>query len=138
MYLDYKTTRYKDKIYKSYLIVESYREKGEVKKRPLWKIGKLTDNQVAQIKLICKSQTDKEFAVTELKNVIPLQSKPYLELAVVNELWNQGELSRVFRTNITKGDLPTPLVARVLTINRCVDPCSNYSIPPMDKKNRRI
>ena len=49
MHLSYKTAKYKDTIYTSYFIAESYREGGKVKKRVLWSIGKLTDSQKEQI-----------------------------------------------------------------------------------------
>ncbi len=51
MHLSYKTARYKDTIYKSYFLAESYREGGRVRKRNLWSLGRLTDAQVAQINM---------------------------------------------------------------------------------------
>ena len=54
MHLTYSTSNYKEKKYKSYSIAESYRDGKKVRKRPIWKIGKLTDKQAKQIRLICK------------------------------------------------------------------------------------
>ena len=54
MHLSYSFSTYKGKKYKSYAIAESYREGKKVKKRNVWPIGKLTDQQAAQIKLILK------------------------------------------------------------------------------------
>ena len=58
MHLSYKTAKYKDTIYKSYFLAESYREGKKVKKRVIWPVGKLTDIQVSQISMICKTMTD--------------------------------------------------------------------------------
>ncbi len=54
MHLSYSFSRYKEKKYKSYAIAESYRVGKKVKKRTIWPIGKLTDQQAEQIKLILK------------------------------------------------------------------------------------
>ncbi len=58
MHLSYRVSKYKDKSYKSYAIAESYRDGKKVKKRIIWKIGKLSDEQARQIRLICKVAKD--------------------------------------------------------------------------------
>ena len=128
MHLSYKTARYKDTIYKSYFLAESYREDGKVKKRNIWPIGRLTDTQVAQISMICKALTDPEYVVTSLDQIAVAESKPFLDMKVAGALWDEWRLSRAF-SDSTQGNLPTPLVAKILTINKCVAPCSHYSIP---------
>ncbi|WP_169703433.1 hypothetical protein [Candidatus Kuenenia stuttgartiensis] len=55
MHLTYSDSKYKGKTYKSYSIAESYRDGKKVRKRILWPIGKLSDIQAEQIKLICKT-----------------------------------------------------------------------------------
>ena len=52
MHLNYSTSEYKGQTYKSYSIAESYREGKKVRKRVIWRIGKLTEQQAQQIKLI--------------------------------------------------------------------------------------
>jgi len=129
MHLSYKTSRYKDKVYKSYAIAESYREGGKVKKRTIWNIGKLTDKQRDQINLICKTISAPGQVITTLENIVVPESKPYLDIAVVNALWEKWKLSKAFGNHITNSELSTPLIAKILTINKCVEPCSCYSIP---------
>ncbi|MBU3916670.1 transposase, partial [bacterium] len=60
MHLSHSVSKYKDKSYKSYAIAESYRDGGKVKKRIVWKIGKLSDEQARQIKLMCKVTKDEQ------------------------------------------------------------------------------
>ena len=129
MHLSYKTAKYKDNVYKSYFIAESYREGGKVKKRVLWPIGKLTNFQKEQLRMICKTMSDPQQVLTTLDNVSVLESRPFLDLAVANALWDKWEFSKAFRDPVSQSDLSTDLIAKILTINKCVAPCSHYSIP---------
>jgi transposase len=129
MHLDYQTSRYKGKIYKYYHIAEAVRKDGKVKKNRLFPLGTLTDEQAQKIRLICKVISNPDEQVTTLANIVAQESVSYLDVAVVNHLWESWQLSEAFRFDITRGQLGTDLIARVLTINRCLDPCSHYSIP---------
>jgi transposase len=129
MHLSYSTSKYKGRVYKSYSIAESYRDKKTPRKRTIWPIGKLSDRQADQIRLILKVVQSQDEVVTRLKDVVVKDSKAYLDIALVNDLWDHWQLDQAFDTEVTKGDLPTHTMARILTINRCTDPCSHYSVP---------
>jgi transposase len=129
MHLSYKTSKYKAKVYKSYSIAESYREGNTVKKRTIWSIGKLTDLQALQIRKICQIMSDPEKVLTSIEDIVVQKSKPYGDLAIANALWDEWKLSKAFTYNPTDSELSTDTVAKILTINRCVAPCSHYSIP---------
>jgi len=135
MHLSYSFSTYKGKKYKSYAIAESYREGKKVKKRTIWPIGKLTNQQADQIKLILKVAKGKDQIQTQLKHIVVKDSKAYLDIAVVNELWDYWQLDQAFDFDISDSALSTPLVAKILTINRCTDPCSHYSVPKWAKQN---
>jgi len=135
MHLSYSFSKYKDKKYKSYAIAESYREGKKVKKRTIWPIGKLTDRQADQIRLILKVVQSEDEVVTRLKDIVVKDSKAYLDIALVNELWNYWQLDQAFDFEISDSPLSTPLMAKILTINRCTDPCSHYSVPKWAKQN---
>jgi len=135
MHLSYSFSTYKGKKYKSYAIAESYREGQKVKKRNIWPIGKLTDQQAAQIKLILKIAKGQDQVLTQLKHIVVKDSKAYLDIAVVNEMWNYWQLDQAFDFEISDSPLSTPLLAKILTINRCTDPCSHYSVPKWAKQN---
>jgi len=134
MHLSYSTSKYKDRAYKSYSIAESYRDGKTSRKRTIWSIGKLTDQQADQIRLILKVVQNEDEVVTRLKDIVVQDSKAYLDIAVVNDLWDQWELDKAFGYDVTESPLPTHTIARILTINRCTDPCSNYSVPIWAKK----
>ena len=129
MHLSYSFSKYKGKKYKSYTIAESYREGKKVKKRTIWPVGKLTDAQAQQMRLILKVAQGKGKTVTQLEDIVVKESKAYLDIAVVNALWNYWQLDHAFDYNISTSVLSTPLIAKILTINRCTSPCSHYSIP---------
>ena len=129
MHLSYSFSKYMGKKYKSYTIAESYREGKKVKKRTIWPVGKLTDAQAQQMKLILKVAQGKGKTITQLEDIVVKESKAYLDIAVVNALWNYWQLDQAFDFDISASALSTPLVAKILTINRCTAPCSHYSIP---------
>ncbi len=129
MHLSYKTSKYKDKIYKSYSIAESYRENGIVKKQDLWKLGKLTEQQAQQIKLICKIVQDQDILLTTIQDIVVHECNQYGSLFIANSIWEYWQLSKAFEGNNTDSELSTDIVARILTLNRCVDTCPHYAIP---------
>jgi len=135
MHLSYSFSKYKNKKYKSYALAESYREGKKVKKRTVWPIGKLTDRQADQIRLILNVVQSEDEVVTRLKDIVVKDSKAYLDIALVNELWNYWQLDQAFDFEISDSPLSTPLMAKILTINRCTDPCSHYSVPKWAKQN---
>jgi len=134
MHLSYSTSKYKGRVYKSYSIAESYRDGKTSRKRPVWPIGKLTDQQADQIRLILKVVQSEDEIVTRLKDIVVKDTKAYLDIAVVNDLWDQWQLDQAFDYEVTNSALSTHTVARILTINRCTDPCSHYSVPMWAKK----
>ncbi len=129
MHLSYSTSKYKGQIYKSYSIAESYRDGKTPRKRTIYSIGKLTDQQADQIRLILKVVRNEDEVVTRLKDIVIQDTKAYLDIAVVNELWDQWQLDAAFEYGVTGSPIPTHTMARILTINRCTDPCSHYSVP---------
>lgn len=129
MHLSYSTSSYKGQKYKSYCIAESYREGDSVRKRIIWPVGKLTDSQAEQIKLILSVVQSGEEGVTRIQDLIVQETKAYLDLAMVNAIWDRWQMDNAFDFEVTGGSLPTRTVARILTLNRCTDPCAHYSIP---------
>ncbi len=117
MHLSYSTSTYKDRSYKSYSIAESYRDGKTSRKRTIWSIGKLTDQQADQIRLILKVVQNEDEVVTRLKDIVVQESKAYLDIAVVNDLWDQWQLDHAFDYDVTDSPLATHTVARILTIN---------------------
>ena len=134
MHLGYSISTYKEQKYKSYTIAESYRDGKSVRKRVIWRLGKLTEQQAEQIRLILQVVQSEGQVVTRLKDIVVQESRAYLDIAVVNALWDQWELDGAFNYDVTESALPTHTMAKILTINRCTDPCSHYSVPMWAEK----
>jgi transposase len=134
MHLDFQTSRYKGKVYKYYHVAEAYREGGKVKKNRLFPLGTLSDEQAQKVRLVLKVVSNPDEQVTTLANIVAQECVNYLDVAVVNQLWESWQLSEAFSIDITRGDLSTDLVGKILTINRCLDPCSHYSVPEWIRK----
>jgi len=128
MHLDYSRSAYKGKIYTSYRIARSVREGDKVRKEVLFSLGTLTPLQVKQIQLILQTLKRPADVLVALEQVLPTRSVSYLDVAVANFFWDDWGLDLAFPES-TESELSTRLVARILTINRCVDPCSHYRIP---------
>lgn len=134
MHLSYSISKYKEHTYKSYTIAESYREGKKVRKRVIWPIGKLSDRQAAQVRQVCKATQSEDQVVTHLKDLVVKETKAYLDIAVVNAVWKRWKIDEAFKHDVTNSQLPTQTIAKILTINRCSEPCSHYSIPTWVRK----
>jgi hypothetical protein len=133
MHLDYTRSVYKGKTYISYRIAESVRTGDKVSKRILLSLGQLSPLQVKQIKLILHTLKDPNEVLVALSQVVPTRAVPYLDLAVANYYWDHWQLDLAFAER-TESTLSTERVARILTLNRCIDPCSHYSVPRWVKR----
>ena len=111
-----------------YNFSKSIREGKRVRKKIMIPLGRLNEEELSQMRMILQVAKGRLPTKFSLEEVDPLKSVSYLELAVVSSIWDEWNISTAFSV-VTKGELSTPLVAKILTINRCVDPHSHYSIP---------
>ena len=128
MHLDYTRSAYKGKVYTSYRIARSVRQGGKIRKEVLFNLGTLNLLQVKQIRLILRIVKRPDDVLVALEQILPTTAVSYLDVAVANFFWDDWGLDLALPES-TESDLSTRLVARILTINRCVDPCSHYRIP---------
>ncbi|MBE7546399.1 MAG: hypothetical protein HS127_04500 [Planctomycetia bacterium] len=97
MHLTYSDSKYKGKpINLTLLPNPTGMAKGQKKNTLAHR--KLSDIQAEQIKLICKTVENTDQLQTQLKDVAVLESRAYLDIAVVNELWNQWQLDQALTT----------------------------------------
>jgi len=120
-----------------YNFAKSIRKGKKVGKKIKIQLGRLNEEEVVQMRTLLQAAKGKLPQKLSLDEVEPLRSVSYLELAVVNSIWDEWNMSRAF-SEATKGELPTPLVAKILTINRCINPHSHYSIPKWVKNKTSL
>ena len=100
--------------YRSYTIAYSYRDGKKVKNRVLRKIDKVSDEQVRQIRLVCKVAKNEEQLITNPADIVVKETKSYLDIAVVNELWNRLKRDDFFNHEIMDSELPAHTLAYTL------------------------
>jgi transposase len=128
MHLDFSRSVYKGKVYISYRLARSVREGSKIRKEVLFPLGTLNPLQVKQIQLILHTLKRPDDVLVALQQIVPTRAVSYLDVAVANFFWDDWGLDLAFPES-TESDLSSSLIARILTINRCVDPCSHYRIP---------
>ena len=120
LHLHYRSSVYKGKTYRSYSLARAYRENGRNRKEIVLKLGKLTPEQVRRWKNALKVAKNPQSVVTTLDDVAVFRHYAYLDVAVVNALWDEWELDKAF-VEKGRGDLGVATVARILTLNRCIN-----------------
>ncbi|MCK5681370.1 hypothetical protein KAI46_11230, partial [bacterium] len=66
--------------------------------------------------------------VTTLDDIAVVNHYAYLDVAAVSAIWDYWKLNDVFQCT-KKRDLQLSDIARMLTVNRCIDPSSKSQIP---------
>lgn len=128
LHLHWGTSQYKGKRYRSYSLARAYRKNGKNAKEIVLKLGKLSEAEVAQWRqLLSVFKTPGAF-VTTLEDIIVTRHYAYLDVATANAIWAEWELEAVF-PNDKKSALGAATIARILTVNRCIDPMSKSQTP---------
>ncbi len=111
-----------------YNFSKSIRKGKKVGKKIMIQLGRLSEEEVGQMRMILQAAKGKLPKELSLNTVDPLKTASYLDVAVVSSIWDEWLLSTAF-SKVTKEELSTPLIAKILTINRCIDPHAHYSVP---------
>jgi transposase len=119
MFLKKSKKTYKGKVYETYALTESYREENKVKHRHITNLGPLTTEQAQRIRLVLKAQQIEGVFVGHLSDVVAKIHYRFLDVAVLDDFWQQFNLDNVFP------DLP---YAEAMAINRCLEPKSKINI----------
>lgn len=125
MYLLAQNKKYKDKVYKYYSVARSYRDGNGISRTEIvQRIGKLTETEARQLKYVLKVTQAKDKEFVTLDDVIFDDYKAYLDVSVLNWIWESCGLSSVFPSNSSRSNVSTADIAKVLVFNRCIDPGS--------------
>jgi len=125
MYLLAQNKKYKGKVYKYYSIARSYRdENGISRTQVVQRIGKLSDTEARQLKYALKVAQAKEKEFIALDDIIFEDHKAYLDVSVLNWIWESSGLSSIFPSQKPRNHISTLEIAKILAFNRCIDPGS--------------
>lgn len=123
LHLHWGQCKYKGKSYRSYSLDRAYRKDGKNRKEIIYKLGKLNEDEVVKWRSLLKGLKKPEAFVTTVDNIKVVEHYAYLDVAIANAIWDYWQLDSVFKNN-GKRDVCISTIARILSINRCIDPVS--------------
>ena len=118
----------KGKTYKSYSLAKSVRQNGKNSHKPVVKLGKLDQNGVAWWKKLLLALKKPESFVATLKDLGTRAHYRYYDVALANEVWDYWNLDKAFKSQGKQSAVSLASIARILTVNRCVEPKSKIGV----------
>jgi transposase len=128
LHLHWGESRHKGKVYRSYSLARAYRKDGKNRKETVLKLGKLSDEAAQRWRTLLKALKRVDAFVTTSEDVVPTDHFAYLDIAAASAVWDEWRLDDAFPSQ-GKREVPLAHVARILTVNRCIDPVSKSYIP---------
>ncbi len=128
LHLHWGQCKYKGKSYRSYSLARAYREDGKNRKEIIYKLGKLTDDEVVKWRFLLKGLKKSEAIITTIDEIKVFEHYAYLDVATANAIWEYWQFDEIFQNN-GKRDVGISTIARILSINRCIDPVSKSQTP---------
>jgi transposase len=128
LHLHWGERRYKGRTYRSYSLAHAYRDNGKSRKEIVLKLGKLTDAEVQRWRDVLQAAKHPQAFLTTLEHLVVTQRYAYLDVAVVNAIWDAVNLNSAF-PHTGKRRLALASIARILTLNRCLDPAAKSKTP---------
>ena len=124
---------YKGVKYKSYSLAKSVRKNGKNSHKPIVKLGKLSDTEVNWWKKLLHAIKTPSSVVTTMENIVIRNHFQYCDVALVNKFWDYWNLSKAF-TSERNPEIPLSTIAKILTVNRCLNPKSKSAVTKWLKK----
>jgi transposase len=128
LHLDWGSSRYKGKVYRSYSLARSLWVDGKNKKEAVIKLGKLSDAEVAKWRYLLNALKDPNCFLTSFEDICVTKHFSYLDTAIANTIWDEWQMDTVFQDK-GKRLVNIASVAKILTINRCIDPAAKSKTP---------
>lgn len=128
LHLDWGASKYKGKVYRSYSLARPLWVNGKNKKETIIKLGKLSDEEVQKWRNLLKALKDPNAFFTSFEDICVEKHFAYLDVATANAIWEEWDLDRVFQDK-GKRLVSIAAIARILTINRCIDPAAKSKTP---------
>lgn len=128
LHIHWGACTHKGVTYKSYSLARTVNKNGKSRKEIVCKLGKLSDQELLQWRRVLDYVRKPSAKVTDLEDLAILSNKPYLNIAVIHEIWRAWGLDKVFNIDKRKRDIPLSAIAEALTVNRCIDPKSKSRV----------
>jgi transposase len=128
LHLHWGESNYKGKKYRSYCLALPYRQNGRNRKKSVVKLGKLSDEEVKTWRTLLEAIKNPHAFLTTMDDISVTKHYKFLDVALANAIWEEWELDGVFPPK-GKRDISIATVARILTLNRCIDPKAKINVP---------
>ena len=128
LHLHWRVSHDKGTPSRSYSLAHSYRHKGTNRKDIVLKLGKLSDEEVGRWRERLQAAKTPPTCFTTLHDLTVTHRYAYLDVAVANAVWQAWQLDTVFRPP-GKRALSLAMMARILTLKRCLDPAAKSTTP---------
>jgi transposase len=127
LHIHWRASKYKGKTYKSYSLARAYRKDGKNRKEIVLPLGKLSEEDLKRWKIFIEALKKPDMMLTNFDEIEVLKHYKYLELAAINHIWEEWELDKPFTGHPNK-EVELCKIARILTMNRCVEPTSKSQV----------
>lgn len=128
LHLHWGESHYKGKRYRSYCLALPYRQNGKNRKKPVLKLGKLSDEEVKTWRTLLEAIKNPNAFLTTMDDIFVTKHYKFLDVALANAIWDEWELDGIFPPK-GKRDISIAIIARILTLNRCIDPKAKSNVP---------
>lgn len=128
LHLHWRASQYKGKNYRSYSLARGYRENGKNRKKVVIKLGKLSEAEAEKWRKLLKAIKKPDVFLTTLDDISVTTHYAYLDVSAANAIWDEWGLDGVFPSN-DKRTVTVATIARILTVNRCIDPAAKSQTP---------
>ena len=108
-----------------YSLASCFFDGGKNQKKIIFGIGELTKEQAEQYRLLLRALNGQipSDQIIDIESIVFGDERQYLDVLAMNALWCQLGLDKVFNSERSNGQrIATEHVARILTINRLLDP----------------
>ena len=128
LHLHWRVSRHKDKDYRSYSLARAYRIDGKNRKEIVLKLGKLSDAEADMWRRVLKTIKKPDTFLATCDDIVVTAHFGYLDIAVASSIWDFWSLDTIFNDD-RKRDVSLAKIARILSVNRCIDPVCKSKIP---------
>ncbi len=128
LHLHWRVSRHKDKAYRSYSLARAYRKDGKNRKEIVLKLGKLSDAEADMWRNVLKTIKKPDTFLATCDDIVVTDHFGYLDVAVASSIWDFWNIDAIFHDN-GKRDVSLAKIARILSVNRCIDPVCKSKIP---------
>lgn len=127
LHIHWRASKYKGKTYKSYSLARAYRKDGKNRKEIVLPLGKLSEEDLKRWRIFIEALKKPDMMLTNFDDIEVLKHYKYLDLAAVNHIWEEWSLDKPFTGHPNK-EVELSKIARILTINRCIEPTSKSQV----------